>query len=344
MQYKHIAFFLEYFFPDEALICNGPPVPEAENTPEEFKEPLGLQVIESLLFTEDPSQYREDMAKQAGMLARTAASFSPLLNDFKVEEKELLKSVNLELIRIITLYITGYDAPQLMTGIEEAHESLSAIEKIVVLLVKRDEQKDSIGYYLATGKQYLQMHPDFNSFDRLFFITRYALPIERQLNKLINETAYGQNKIAPLNSHSIDLFAPGALDKKAFPHTEDEADTMVTNLGKKLFFEPALSGNSTRSCGSCHSPEAFFTDKLPRNKTMDGTADLPRNTPSLLYSGYQYAQFWDGRVKSLEEQIGNVLKNKSEMNSSLDTIIKRLNNNPGYLAAFKKIWPKTPAG
>ena len=49
LQYKRIAFFLEYYFPDQAIICNGPPVQEAENTQIEFKEPLGLQVIESLL-------------------------------------------------------------------------------------------------------------------------------------------------------------------------------------------------------------------------------------------------------------------------------------------------------
>ncbi|MEP7143743.1 MAG: cytochrome c peroxidase [Ferruginibacter sp.] len=342
LQYKHIAFFLEYFFPGQALICNGPPVAEAENNQEEFREPLGLQVLESLLYTDSPTLYRENMVQQADMLARTAASFAPLLNDFKTNNNELLKSLNLELIRIITLYITGYDAPQLKTGIEEAHESFSTIEIILGTCIKDHEQKDSLQYFLASGKQYLNLHADFDSFNRLFFITRYALPIERQLNKLINETAYRQNNVATVYTYSGDLFAPGALNKKAFPHTEDESDTMVANLGKQLFFETALSGNSSRSCGSCHSQGAFFTDRLPRNKTMDGSADLPRNTPGLLYSGYQYAQFWDGRAGSLEDQISDVLKSKSEMSSSVDTILKRLNNNPVYSAAFKKIWSKSP--
>ena len=342
LQYKHIAFFLEYYFPEAAIICNGPPVQEAEDTQEEFREPLGLQVIASLLYTENPTIYQPRLIQQADMLARTAASFSPLLNDFKTEDYEVLESLNLELIRIITLYVTGYDAPQLKSGIEEAYESLSTIETILAPYINRYEQKDSIIYYVASGKQYLKTHVDFDSFNRLLFITSYALPIERKLNRLINETAYGQNKISVLN-HSGDLFAPGAFNKNAFSHTEDVADSLVTRLGKQLFFETALSGNSTRSCSSCHSPETSFSDKLSRNKTMDGTADLPRNTPSLLYAGYQHAQFWDGRVKSLEQQINAVLNDTFEMNASVDSIIKRLNNNPAYLNAFKKIWSKNPA-
>jgi cytochrome c peroxidase len=342
VQYKRIAFFLEYFFPEEAIICNGPPVQEAEDTQEEFREPVGLQVMESLLYAENPAAYQHKLIQQADMLARTASSFSPLLNDFKVDNNELLESLNLELIRIITLYITGYDAPELKSGIEEAHESLSTIETILSPYINQHKQNDSLEYYLATGKQYLKTHLDFNSFNRLFFITSYALPIERGLNRLVSETGYSQKTFAALNIHSKDLFAPEALDKKAFPHTEDETDSLVANLGKQLFFETALSGNSSRSCNSCHSPESFFTDKLARNKTMDGTADLPRNTPGLFYAGYQYAQFWDGRVKTLEDQINTVLKSKTEMNSSTDTIIKRLNHNPVYLTAFKKIWSKSP--
>lgn len=341
LQYKRIAFFLEYYFPEEALICNGPPVQEAENQQIEFKEPLGLQVIESLLYTENPAAYQPKLTQQADMLARTAVSFIPLLDNFKVKDFELLESLNLELIRIMTLYITGYDAPQLKTGIEEAHASLSTIETILAPFVKNDKQRDSLTYYVTSGKQYLKAHADFDSFNRLFFITAYALPIERQLNVLINERGHDQNTVSVLN-YSGDLFSPGEFNKKAFLHTEDEADSLVTNLGKQLFIETALSGNSTRSCSSCHSPEAFFSDKLSRNKTMDGMADLPRNTPSLLYSGYQAAQFWDGRVKSLEEQINTVLNDKFEMNSSPDSIIKKLKNNPAYLKAYKTIWAKDP--
>ena len=78
------------------------------------------------------------------MLARTAASFSPLLNDFKAKDNELLESLNLELIRIITLYITGYDAPELKSGIEEAHESLSTIEIILAPYLNVTSKKTAL--------------------------------------------------------------------------------------------------------------------------------------------------------------------------------------------------------
>ena len=339
LQYKHISFFLEYFFSEEAKIYNGPPVQEVESALE-FREPLGLQVVESFLFSEDPASRREEMVIQADMLARRAASFAPLLNNFKATDGDVLESLNLELVRIMTLYITGYDAPESKTGIEEAHESLATIDKILTPFIRSWSQKDSIEYYMATGKQYLKTHTDFDSFDRLFFITNYALPIERQLNKFIIESTKEPDLMAVLNSHSRDLFAPEALDKKAFPHTEDEADHRIVDLGKELFFEKSLSGNFSRSCGSCHLQGAFFSDRLSQNRTMDGTGHLLRNTPSLLYASYQFAQFWDGRAASLEDQVTTVLKSKPEMNSSADTIIQRLNNDPVYVNKFKKIWSK----
>ncbi|HMF70833.1 MAG TPA: cytochrome-c peroxidase, partial [Flavitalea sp.] len=342
LQYKRISFFMEYFFPEEAVICNGAPVQEMESQ-EEFREPAGLQVIESLLCSENPYQYKKALITQANLLVRTVENFSPLLNDFKAEDNDILESFSLELIRIITLYISGFDAPQIKTGIEEAHESLSVISELLDPFIKNYEQKDSIDHYLYAGREYLKTHSDFDSFDRLFFLTRYALPIERLLNRFISETGFTQNPGIAFSFHAKDLFEPDAINKMSFPHREDENDTSVTALGKQLFFEPALSGNNTRSCATCHSPATFFGDGLSRNRSIDGRSDLPRNTPSLLYVCYQYAQFWDGRAESLEDQIRQVLKSRHEMNVSEDTVVKRLSNNVLYAAKFKKIWAKDTA-
>ncbi len=42
-----------------------------------------------------------------------------------------LESLHLELIRIMTLYITGYDAPDLKTGILETRSSLESISYMI---------------------------------------------------------------------------------------------------------------------------------------------------------------------------------------------------------------------
>jgi cytochrome c peroxidase len=346
MQYKKFAFFLEYFFPDQAYIYNGPPVPEVDPYEDEVVDPAGLQVIGSMLFTANPYPDKMKMIQQAEMLHRSSETARLLLGDFKATDQDILKSMRRELIRIITLYITGYDAPEIKTGIEEAYVALAAMDTVLGSYAGKPEMemiRDTVMHYLRAGEGYLKMHADFDSFDRLVFITRYTRPVEKWLKRLIAETGQEQRDLSALNPDADYLFSPSALDRNAFPHTEDQNDPRIVQLGKQFFSEKALSGNGIRSCSFCHSPDHYFMDGLARNKTIEGDADLPRNTPGLLYAGYQYAQFWDGRASGLEAQINTVLNNPSEMNSSAAVICKRLSNNPVYAEAYKAIWPSDSA-
>jgi cytochrome c peroxidase len=105
-------------------------------------------------------------------------------------------------------------------------------------------------------------------------------------------------------------------------------------LGRKLFFEKALSGNHTRSCASCHQPDKYFADQLIANRKINSAALLRRNTPTLLYVSDQSAQFWDGRAATLPEQISDVLTNPDEMHASIPEIKRRLSENTVYHAYF----------
>src|SRR5688572_33366162 len=61
-------------------------------------------------------------------------------------------------------------------------------------------------------------------------------------------------------------------------------------LGRQLFFDARLSGNNRMSCATCHLPEKALADGLP---TARGWNDklLARNTPGLLYIGFQTSFF-----------------------------------------------------
>lgn len=339
LQYKRLAFFVEYFFPEQALAWNGPPVMEAEPG-EELKDASGLQLVEQILLGDEPSSHLQEMTAQADMLVRSAENITPLLGDFKINNSEILESFHLELIRIMTLYITGFDAPQLKTGIRESHTALATIDTLLISTSEDRVSMDSLRFYLSKGEKYLKENDDFDSFDRLYFITEFAQPIEKYLNAIIRQSKHAGISSSALNDSSDNLFVPGALNIKAFPHSQENSnEEQLAKLGEKLFFDPALSGNHTRSCATCHSPANFFTDGLPRNKDFDGNAELPRNTPSLFYAAYQHSQFWDGRVETLEDQVTAVLSSKSEMNSAEETLVKRLQDDPRYITASKKIWP-----
>ena len=62
-----------------------------------------------------------------------------------------------------------------------------------------------------------------------------------------------------------------------FPALEQPENNMMTVdgvlLGRKLFFDPILSGDSTMSCASCHLQQGNFTDNLALSTGIDGISN-----------------------------------------------------------------------
>jgi cytochrome c peroxidase len=73
-------------------------------------------------------------------------------------------------------------------------------------------------------------------------------------------------------------------------------------LGRALFFDPRLSGNSTQSCASCHEPDLAFTDG--RALAIGSTGALGRRSSmSLVNVAYSASLTWaNPTVTSLEAQ------------------------------------------
>lgn len=109
-------------------------------------------------------------------------------------------------------------------------------------------------------------------------------------------------------------------------------------LGEMLFFETMLSNRGQRSCSTCHKPELFFSDGFSRAWGLHET-ELPRKTPNLLNVGWQRSMFFDGRAKTLEEQVRMPLENHQEMDLDPEVAAKRLAADPLYSAAFAKVFP-----
>lgn len=105
-------------------------------------------------------------------------------------------------------------------------------------------------------------------------------------------------------------------------------------LGKRLFFDPVLSGSNRMSCASCHKPERGFADDR-RLSPGDGGTALPRHTPGLLNVAYNLTQFWDGRAGSLEEQALKPVESPAEMNQPLTKVVGEL-SRANYAADFQK--------
>ena len=333
-RYKRIAFFLDYFFESSAMIYNRPAKVEVDEPYMEYQEPAGFQVIESLLFSADPYQEKSAIAAQCEVISSSAADLNSLLYGFSGNDAELMESTRLELIRVITLSITGYDAPELKSGITESYQSVLAIQSILKpYFADPSVQTAQLSATFDSTLNYIKGHPDFDSFNRMEFITDFALPLQEQLNGFIVSLRLDLNQKSALNYSAKNIFSRDAMSLSAFSGLKVK-DSLLAVLGKKLFFEKALSGNLRRNCADCHRPDHFFAEELKTSRTLDGKSNVLRNAPTLLYSAFQYAQFWDGRAKTLQEQIRAVIANPQEMNGDHALIVTELKVNKEYQRQF----------
>ena len=113
----------------------------------------------------------------------------------------------------------------------------------------------------------------------------------------------------------------------------------MVELGKKLWFDPRLSKSGFISCNSCHNLSMGGSDNL---KTSIGHnwAEGPINSPTVLNSSLNVAQFWDGRAANLKEQAGGPIANPMEMAFTHELAVDMLNSIPGYLGEFKQVFKK----
>ncbi len=129
----------------------------------------------------------------------------------------------------------------------------------------------------------------------------------------------------------------------AMPPSPD--DNRITpervELGKMLFFDPRLSRDGNMSCATCHNPMFGWSDGQATAKGFKSST-LARATPTVVNTGFNPIQMWDGRKKSLEDQAMGPMESNAEMNMDLAFLFTWLNGNAGYRTVFAKAYPGEP--
>ena len=106
------------------------------------------------------------------------------------------------------------------------------------------------------------------------------------------------------------------------------------DLGKRLFFDPILSGDNTQSCASCHNQKFAFTDNNSQfSKGITGAVGN-RNSMPLFNLGWSTTFFWDGGVPNLESQVIGPITNPIEMHEDLEVALAELNAHKEYPSLF----------
>jgi cytochrome c peroxidase len=117
-----------------------------------------------------------------------------------------------------------------------------------------------------------------------------------------------------------------------------DRDSAVMQLGQTLFFDARLSRDGSTSCATCHQPAHYFSDGLATSRGVGGAVGS-RNAPSLLNVAQADSQFWDGRVRTLEEQALAPMLNPREMAmADLDAVVDAVRRAPEYAGLFSKAY------
>ena len=151
-------------------------------------------------------------------------------------------------------------------------------------------------------------------------------------------TEVPREKITPL--YIPDKFTPYPFKmSRSFPMPLLPRDNPLlierVELGKYLFHDKSLSANGTVSCASCHDSAKAFTDGLPVSTGINGkTGD--RNSMPLFNLAWKSSFFWDGRSKSLRDQVLQPIQDHREMASNLSTVVEHLEKTqrPRFEKAF----------
>lgn len=139
----------------------------------------------------------------------------------------------------------------------------------------------------------------------------------------------------------LDMMVIKALfgNDPAAPEVDNPITPEKVALGRMLYHEKHLSKNGDISCASCHDLANYGQDGL---EVSPGTAGQKgeRNSPTTWNSFRQFAQFWDYRASTVEEQsIMPVLNPIEHGLASEDEVVAKIKEKPELVAAFGKAFP-----
>ncbi|UWR02782.1 cytochrome-c peroxidase [Ruegeria conchae] len=150
-------------------------------------------------------------------------------------------------------------------------------------------------------------------------------------------SAFWISRSPPAPTAIADFKAPFVFGRFSIPE-DNPLTEEAFQLGRRLFYDPMLSGDNSMSCATCHQQERAFTDGQPV-ALGHGGKELAFNSMSLanlLWGPRRF--FWDGRSPTLEHQALQPLINPDEMQQPLDELVRELKSAPEYPEMFWKAY------
>jgi cytochrome c peroxidase len=336
-QYKKVEYFTEYFYYTTARLVNGAPIAEIELGENMVIPPAGFQVIEGLLYGELNNENYAKLINEVSGIHVPIKRMLMLNSELDNNDAQIFDALRLEIFRITTLGLSGFDTPASQQALPETATSLQNMATVLGFYGDIPQPlSDNINQAIA----YLK-HKEFNTFNQLDFITNHLQPLAISLDNYRKELKIkALTSESPLNEGVTSLFQKNAFNINSYLGMK----TLYTSknkveLGKSLFNDVLLSKDGNKSCASCHQANKAFTDGLTTAKSLTKGKNLTRNTPTLTYVGYQNAFFYDLKSSSLEDQSLAVMQNPDEMHGSIAAAVSKINKIKKYQDLVKKAYP-----
>lgn len=145
----------------------------------------------------------------------------------------------------------------------------------------------------------------------------------------------------PETPAEIKFSVPSNFPAPVYDFSKNEVTEAGFQLGRRLFYDPILSRDSTISCASCHiSYSAFSHVDHVTSHGIDGLLGK-RNAPSVENMAWRNTFFWDGGVPLLDLVPLNAITSSVEMDESPWHVVYKMNHHPEYPALFKQVFPES---
>ncbi|HMQ50078.1 MAG TPA: cytochrome c peroxidase [Saprospiraceae bacterium] len=354
--FKSIEYLLEYN--DREAVkkyLNGPPLLSLEPKVPEVRiiEPVGLQVLDELVFGEQPYEERAAILDLCRQLKKDYQTIKAYQSGIQLQHRYIFEAIRYELIRIFALGLTGFDTPASGQAIAEAQLAMAGLQSAYQAyhpLVKNQDKTlaDKVDNLFQAALTYLETHPDFDGFDRLFFLKEYVNPLyagvlQAQLSIAIEGPDEVDLLSQAVNYSADNIFAENFLDDEFFANLGEKKNLKKrVELGRLLFFDPILSHNNQGACATCHDPKKAFSDGADKSPALHGGGKIDRNAPGLINSVFAERYFYDLREPQLERQIKHVVLSGQEFNTDFLKIIEKLEQSETYRHLFAEAYPEFP--
>jgi cytochrome c peroxidase len=110
-------------------------------------------------------------------------------------------------------------------------------------------------------------------------------------------------------------------------------------LGDRLFHDPRLSHDNTRSCNSCHDTSTNGASANDANAASNSAADAVKlNIPTIFNAALNFRLNWEGDLRTLEDQVVQTLNKSQTMGSDVDEALRKMQADPDVARQFREAY------